>query len=193
MLKEWLLLYLSFAFTAAGFRKVERRTCDINLTDICRDSGTEIMNVDFLQEDILNDLKVLYRSNGNRSMLKGKEFDQLDSVFTFVAAFVNGSMGEEHRYQMTHIRTKFSKLLHLLHHKKMHHVLALQYLNTILQCAQNIKELLKDTFNTDGETSLYLLKFHLLDHVVEDLDHFRCLGLVSSVAYKQFNFHIKRA
>lgn len=38
-----------------------------------------------------------------------------------------------------------------------------------------------------------ILKFHLLDHVVEDLKKFRSLDVLNSFPFECYNVHIKKA
>lgn len=43
-------------------------------------------------------------------MLEGKDFDELDSLFIFVAAFVDGAMAEQHPHLITHVHASSFKL-----------------------------------------------------------------------------------
>lgn len=73
----------------------------------------------------------------------------------------------------------------------MEQVLALQSLNKILHGTQNFQALLKNILAVYCENGLYALKFHITDQVVEDLDRYRCVELLSSTVYRCFNVHVK--
>lgn len=105
-------------------------------------------------------------------MLEKKGFSKLVSMFSFVAASVDRRMSEEYRHLITHARSNFSELRHLLNCKTLEHVLALQSFNTIQHRIQNLKVCLKDTSDAYGLTGLCNLKFHLLHYFTEDLDPF---------------------
>lgn len=55
---------------------------------------------------------------------------------------------------------------------------------------QKFKALMKETFDGQCEMGQYTLKFYLLDHRVEDLNH---LKLLNSSAFERFSVNIKQA
>lgn len=75
----------------------------------------------------------LHTNNGTRSMLEGKDFDELQSVLSFAAVLVDKAIDGLHRYTTTHVYTKFFELRHLLNYNNMEHVLRSESLNTILR------------------------------------------------------------
>lgn len=75
----------------------------------------------------------------------------------------------------------------------MKYVQALQSLITTQLRTKRIKAFPKDTFNAFCETGVFTVKFHVLDHVIEDSVYSRCLKLLSSSAHKQFTAHMKCA
>lgn len=96
-----------------------------------------------------------------------KAFEKLDTVFSFVAAFIGGPMGEQHRHNVTHVHTTFLELCHLLDHRDVEHVLATQSLNRTRDRIKNFRILLRNTVHAYCQTGLYSLKLHQLDHFVE--------------------------
>lgn len=71
-------------------------------------------------------------------------------------------------------------------------MLALLSSNTIWHRIKNFKAILEEPFDEFHKTCLYNLKFHVPDHVVEDLARSGCLELLDSLAYKHLKVHIKR-
>lgn len=55
---------------------------------VCRNSGTETVDVDLSNRYISIDLNGLYKRNENGNNLEGNDFNQLDSVFLSVADVV---------------------------------------------------------------------------------------------------------
>lgn len=180
MLEECLFIYVSSVSCTAGRKSSPLRACTALPTVMRRDNETRTSNVDFPKGDISADLNRLYINNGTRGMLEGEHFDQLDSVFRFVAAFVDRAEGRNHRHLMISVHTSFSEFWHLLDRIHLRRVQALQALNSTEHHIQNFEELLNDTFDAFRGTGLYILKCHLYDSVTEDLDGFRCLELLSS-------------
>lgn len=97
ILKEGRFVYF-LSFTDAADRRTSLlRGCNLLLTDIRRRSGTETKNVDFSKGYISSDLSALYTNKVIKGKLEAKDFGQLDSVFPFLAAFVEKAVSEEHR------------------------------------------------------------------------------------------------
>lgn len=177
---------------AAVLRTSQLRACDQLFTAIGRDSKSETINVDFSKGDIFVDLNGFCTNNKIRHMLEEADFDQLHFVFSLGASFGDRAIGEPHRHSMTHVHTIFSGLPHLPSNKNIEHVLAPLSLNKIQHRVQNFEAFLKDTFNAWYEIGHCILKLHLIDHIIEDLDRSGCLEILSSSACELCNFHIKR-
>lgn len=58
---------------------------------------------------------------------------------------------------------------------------------------RHLKELRKSTFERHCETVLYTLMFHLLDHVVEDVERFGNLKTLNALPVESFSVYIKLA
>lgn len=99
-------------------------------------------------------------------------FDQLHSVFPFVAALVGIAVGEQHPHSKTVVLFKLPELQQLLKRITSKHVLALLSANKIQRRIQNPETNLRDMFDSYLETGLYTLRAHLPDHIIEDLDFF---------------------
>lgn len=61
------------------------------------------MDVGFLKGDIMANLNGLYTNSWIRGFLKGKDFDQLDIVFSFEWAYLNRSIGDKHSRPTVHV------------------------------------------------------------------------------------------
>lgn len=108
-----------------------RRARNLLLTTIRRDNGTESANDDFAKGDILADLNRPYANYGIEYKLEGKDFDQMDSVLSFITSFVGRPFIEKHHHPIAHARTNVPKLPHLLNHNDVEHKSARQTFKTI--------------------------------------------------------------
>lgn len=79
------------------------------LTVVSSDSGTRTINMNCLKGNIWSNLKEIYTDKVLRRMIEGKDFDKLDSGFSFVSAFVGRVMDEKRLQRMTHVRTNLSE------------------------------------------------------------------------------------
>lgn len=68
--------------------------------------------------------------------------------------------------------------------------------NKLIELQYKIEEfqsLLVRTFGEHCNSGLYILKFHLLDHVVEDLRLFGTLSVLDASRFEQYSVSIKQA
>lgn len=72
----------------------------------------------------------------------------------------------------------FSGLLRLSNRKNIEKVDTLQSLKTTQPRLQHLKAFPKNTYDACCETELYTPKFHLIDHLIKDLDRFWMFGTV---------------
>lgn len=172
MFREYFLIYILSAPSAAGRRTSLFRVHNLLLTAVDEDSWAQTIPVDFFKEDVLGSLSALYTNNVTEVVPKGEHFDQLHFMFSFVAAFVYRIEREQQYHPMTHLHTRFSELPHPLHCRHLRWVLALYYFSTAQHRSQNFKALLRDLFDAYGETGLFNLKVNLLDRLVEHLYYF---------------------
>lgn len=47
--------------------------------------------------------------------------------------------------------------------------------------------------NANGEADLNMINFHLLNHIIDDLDHFGCLEFLDASPFGRFKLHIEGA
>lgn len=88
MIKGRLFIYISYSFAAAS-RRTSLLRASSPLQDIIRtESRIETKNIDFSIRCIFVDLNGLYTRSGNIEVLKVTIFDQLNSIFPFLAAFL---------------------------------------------------------------------------------------------------------
>lgn len=102
-------------------------------------------------------------------MPDGKDIVQLESIFSFVAAFVDRTLGINYCHSMTHVHFIFSELRHLLNRKDMGETKMLQSLNIIQNHIRYLKALPTNKFHACWRTVLYTLKSNLHEHIIKKL------------------------
>lgn len=83
--------------------------------------------------------------------------------------------------------TRVSELEGWLNQKGRKEIVRDELLGSARVEAQKFKAVVKQIFYMHHETGLYTLKFHLLEHVVEDLDRFWTLEFSNSSTFEPFN------
>lgn len=94
MFKRCVLIYISSASAAEGRRASLLRSYSLLIMAICKGSESDTINVDLMRWEHLADLDGLYTEK-QKGMLEGNNFDPLEYVLLFSAAFVNKAVGEK--------------------------------------------------------------------------------------------------
>lgn len=110
MLKKYILTHVSSAPSAAGRRTSLLIACYLLLAVICKGSEAKSMNADASKKDVSASLNGTDTNNRITGMLEEKNFKQLDSLYSFVVAFVNRAMGEQNHHPVKHAYINFSQL-----------------------------------------------------------------------------------
>lgn len=164
--------------------------CNTYLRCMERDNGVPDLHVDFSSKDASDRLNGIFLQTGLRGMLEGKDYRKLDTVFPFVASFIDTISGSE-TAELTRVHMQYTEI-----------ILALESIDnttgidkTILADIQNkITAFKQNTINLFAphiSSGLFTLKFHLLDHLVEDLTRFAGLDVLSASPYEYYNTRIK--
>lgn len=75
------------------------------------------------------------------------------------------------------------ELEQLLRRKDMEEIVGDELLGNVRKEGQKFKSLVVETFYVHCKTGLYTMKFHLFDHVLEDLDRVRSVELLNIPAF----------
>lgn len=125
-------------------------------------------------------------------MLDGKNVEQTDSMFPFVAALADRKRDEQKRHRTTPVHTNLLELQKLLNGKNARRVQPPQFPNRIQHRIEKYRSFVKDTLDTYCTPGLHTLMFNLLDKVIEDLNRLGFLKLLSSLVSKPCNIHARR-
>lgn len=124
-------------------------------------------------------------------MLEWKDYVALDLVFKFVAGFIDRATGHIDEAPMTKVHTMYSDLARRLGEYRGNGESSSQRLTGLGEEIQHFKELVKAMFEEHCGSGLYMLKLHLLDHVVEVLERYGSLEMLHGSPFERFNVHIK--
>ena len=166
------------------------RACNSLLKVLEEDCDISNLHVDFSVKEASTTLNGLFLETGVKGMLEGKDYKQLDYVFPFVMAFVDRITGMIDNGQ-TKVHTMYSDLLYQLYHNIERNGLNPQTADSLEQHIALFKQTCKDIFEKHVNRGLFTLKFHLLDHLVEDLRKYGTLDFLDAGPYENYNATIK--
>ena len=167
------------------------RGCNNYLRAIQEDSGMSSLKVDFSSKNASITLNGLFLENGIRGMLEGKDYKTVDFVFPFIAAFID-RITQEKSCVLTSIHVSYSELIHLLNVGIDREGLTKRKLSTLRNMVRNLKEKASSFFSNYVEKGLYTLKFHLLDHLAEDVEKHSSLAYLDAGPYEHYNAVVKQ-
>ena len=166
------------------------RACNSYLRVIDENSGITSLRVDFSTKAASATLNGLFLENGVRGMLEGKDYRNVDMVFPFVCAFLDRKT-QETSGVLTKISTMNSSLLTMLYYEIDRKGLTAERLSTLRDRIRMLKIDMASFYKRFTQTGLFTLKFHLLDHLAEDLSKYCSLAYLDSSPFEQYNAVIK--
>ena len=127
------------------------------------------MKVDFSKPEKSNRLNGFYLEDGIRGMLEAKDFQRLEMVFPFAAAFIDRMCDDTEQHPITDICVLYSDVV----------AQVFQYEQPKLWTKGMVKQLEKSVEELQTKMIMYLsefhnsnlrtLKFHMLQHLSEDI------------------------
>ena len=165
--------------------------CNTLLRAIERDSGVSGLHVDFSGKDASSRLNGIFLQTGLRGMLEGKDYRRLDTVFPFVAAFIDTVAGSE-TGQLTKVHMLYTELLLQLEKIDKSDGINDEIISTLSKKVNTFKQLTQTVFEPYVENGLFTLKFHMLHHLVEDVKRYTSLEYLSASPYEYYNTRIKQ-
>lgn len=204
LVKECTMSYLSSdrLMTGGGekgrkpFVKVRTRIlrgCNALLATIEREGEVPGVRIDFGKVCGTSGLDGIFTKNGLKGMLEGRDYKGLDKVFPFVAAFIDRCTGHERTAPMTRVHTMYSEIVNEVTGDGEYKIRSEEELVKLEERVKEFKRELVERFDDHCESGLYTLKFHLLDHMVEDIRKFGTLSVLDGSPFEHFNVHIKQA
>ena len=177
--------------TISSKKSAIMRGCNNYLRAIQSDSGISSLRVDFSSKNASVTLNGLFLETGIRGMLEGKDYRNVDFVFPFIAAFID-RITQETKADLTSIHVLYSDLLHHLSVEVDNKGLNKPRLERLRKLVQSLKKSSSEFFSRFVDKGLYTLKFHLLDHLPEDIEKYASLSFTDASPFEQYNAVLKQ-
>ena len=149
--------------------------------------------VDFSKKEGSSQLNGIYMTRGLRGMLEGKDYRALDVMFPFVFGYVDCWLGTSAEASLTKIHVSYTDLVNRLMTDNFGEGWSAADFSDMQKEVSAFKEDISKLFGPHCKTGLQTLKFHLLDHMVLDLERFGSLRVLSASPYEHFNLFVKQA
>ncbi len=166
------------------------RACNSLLRAIEEDSDIPNLHLDFSTKEASSTLNGLFLNNGIRGMLEGKDYRNLDYVYPFVMAYVDRITNCINN-GLTEVNTIYSDILYTLYHTITVRGLTPHISSNLQSLIKTFKSKCVNLFSPFVDKGLFSLKFHLLDHLMEDLRKYGNLDFLDAGPYENYNFVIK--
>ncbi len=166
------------------------RGCNTYLRALQSDSGIASLHIDFSSKNASATLNGIYLDSGLRGMLEGKDYRNVDYVFPFICSFID-KITQQDSASLTSIHVKYSSLLHQLESEIDSKGLTLRRLQSLRRTIHDLKTSTSNFFKAYVQHGLFTLKFHLLDHLADDLKKFSSLSYLDASPFEQYNAVLK--
>lgn len=188
-------LYLSLNKRRRTFRSVRNsllRCANHTLSAIERDSFMPGLHVDFSTCEKGATPNGLFTVDGLRGMLEAKDYWAVDMVFPFVAGCLDRICGESDSAPLTTICTRYTEIVTSAMrygYKKEWTEYDIQELESMVR---DFKRITLSVLGDHHATQLKTLKFHLLDHLGNDIRRMGSLQAVDAGVYEHAHLIFKR-
>jgi len=151
------------------------------------------LHVDFSKKEKSAQMNGFYLRDGVRGMLEGKNYRAVDMVFPFLAAFFDRAVGFSQDPSFTALNTMYTDIMVCVLHDYPRSGISSEDVEDLGNRVLQFKEAVIAFFGDYCDKGVFTLKFHLLDHMVDDLRRFGSLSVLDASAYEHFNTDIKSA
>lgn len=173
---------------ASSMKNSVLRAVNSMLTEIQTKYPMPGRNVDFAKKEASSGLNGLFTNDGLKGMLEGKDYQAVDYIFPFVAAFTDRCLGRVDSHEQTTVHTKYTELMNLVTGNGTG-----VSKPDITELVSTLKRTVVETFKDHCEKGLFTLKFHTMDHLAEDISRFGSCKFLDAGAFEHFNLAIKRS
>ena len=151
------------------------------------------IRVDFSKNECTSQLNGIYTSTGLRGMLEGKDYKNLDSLFPFLYGYVDRWLGNAEDCHLTKLHTEYTDLQQSVMTDNHGYGWTDKDIQNLRSSISDFKKHMVSSFQDSFPTDLGTLKFHLLDHLPDDLSRFGSTKVLSASPFEHFNLLVKRA
>ena len=151
------------------------------------------VKVDFSKHEGSSQLNGIFVQDGLRGMLEGKDYRTLDMFFPFIFGYVDSWLGYAEDAPLTKIHVMYTDLVNRLMSNNNGNGWSTGELQDLRSAVHLFKEHVWTLFGPHCDRGLNTLKFHLLDHLVDDLERFGTIHVLNASPYEHFNLIVKQS
>ena len=151
------------------------------------------LNIDYSKGEVSCNYNGFFTKDGIVGMLEGKELQALDMVFPFIGAFLDRICGETDSCQVTTVFTLYSDIVMISARRNMPEGWKKDELESLREKIKMFKKRAVEVFKTYQSSEMGTLKFHLLDHLVDDLERVESYTVLDAGLYEYTHVFSKRA
>lgn len=151
------------------------------------------LQIDFSKEIAWNRWESIFERSWLRGMLKDNQLQSFDTLFLLVASFSDLSTGHESIAPMTRFDKCSCEMISDLPGDVEERIWRENRLNRLDEKINHFKSRLVEPFRKLRGSSVYILKHHFLDYVVDHIRSFAKLLISGISLFAHFNVYIKRA
>ena len=134
----------------------------------------------------------IFLEDGLVGLLQAKDFQSLDMVFPIVGGFIDRCCGEVSDCPNTRVFTKYSDVLNFVFRRRLKLGWVEEELEELDEMIRDFKSTAVEVFGPYQKSNMGTLKFHLLDHLVEDLGRFPNIEVLNAGIYEYSHCIVKR-
>ena len=133
-----------------------------------------------------------FNESGIVGMLEARQYKAVDMVFPIVAAYIDRVCGETSNCPTTKTATKYCDIVLDTFRRSRRQGWTSSELHRLKEDIANFKTVCKNTYANYQPSRMGTLKFHLLDHLVEDLKRLGTVDVMDAGLFEQSHTRFKR-
>lgn len=138
----------------------------------------------FSKRDTSAELNGLFNATVIQSMLDGKGYQKVKSVFHFVAVFIDQTTGFAKKPLMAIVHSKYSSITKKIMNREKYNRFNASRLSSIEKQVAESRRLSVKAFQEDCDNGLFSPKCHLLDHVSGDIEKFWSMKMLDASPFE---------
>lgn len=179
--------------TFPSLRAAILRTLNMFLRDVATESTGFNLNINFAKTNGTDAFDGLFKDHGLVGMLEGKDYKCIDQVAPFFGAIADRLCGEIEDAPITSIFTMYTDMMQMVLRLRDKFVWGEEQIADMKQMIHDFKTFTVDILCQYQASEFCTLKWHLLDHIPNDLRDYGGLEVLDAGLYEHAHTIPKRA